>query len=152
MQFNKILNQAADYASLKSIVHHRHSCFILKGKKIVTKGFNHHRNVYSFEKRIHTTSTHAEMDALHKLRKNVLKDPKKFHRKIKQYTLVTVREHLGLNSIPCSICVQSLKKIGIRKIIYINQDGKLVKQFAKHLQNDHTSGPQKKMSSILFAL
>jgi deoxycytidylate deaminase len=149
MQFNKILNQAAEYASVKSIVHHKHSCFILKGKKIITKGFNHHRNVYSFENRIHTTSTHAEMDAINKLRKNVLKDPRKFNRKIKHFTLISVREKLNLNSIPCMYCTESIKKFGIRKVLFINEDGHLIKQCSKHLQNNHTSGPQKDLCKRL---
>jgi len=148
MQFINILDKAASYASIHSTVHHKHSCFVLKGKRILVKGFNHLRNVYSFEHCVHTTSTHAEIDAIHKLRKYVLKDPKKFKRKIKNYTLVTVRERLALNSIPCSVCLESLKRLGLKKLVFVNHEGCLKKELLKKLENNHKSGPQRYVEKL----
>lgn len=96
----------------------RHGAISLYKNKILTKGHNQCLN-----KDIIFTSMHAEMSVIQQLKRMNLN-----LKKIKKLTIVVIRINkngLLRQSKPCNKCQHIMKRYGIKKCIYSNEDGKL---------------------------
>lgn len=116
--------------SKKSDMSHKHAAMIYKGnQKILSYGYNHTRGCI-FGKPIY--GLHAEVDAILQLLKNVslyqyvtlnygccftLSLPPKEKKKLRGLTMIVIRNNME-NSKPCKHCLEFIKSVGIRKIIY----------------------------------
>lgn len=131
--------------------HSLHGAAII-GKKgrVIATGYNHHRTQCSrnnpryFGAFIHC-SFHAEMDAIFRFLGSLPRSKdiysQKTRKKLRSITLVVIRrtrEGQIVDSKPCFHCLQTIRRIGIRKIIYSTPTGHL--QYAK--SNDTTINPQ----------
>lgn len=67
-------------------------------------------------------------------------DPK-FRRKMRKLTIYIARHRYSTthsaHSEPCSHCVKEIKRIGIKKIVYVNGDGEINKSLANKYHNDY---------------
>lgn len=138
---------------LASRPHSLHGAAIV-GKKgrVIATGYNHHRNRCSQNNPRNfgafvQCSFHAEMDAIYRLLRSLprtgSKDTrsKKNRKKLRSITLVVIRrtrEGQIVDSKPCFHCLQTIRRIGIRKIIYSTPTGDL--HFVK--SNDTTINAQ----------
>lgn len=90
---------------------HRHGAVIVKGKDIISEGFNHKRwHLY------HKLSVHAEVDALSKL-----PHKKKLLSQCDMYVVRIGNEAMGRPlkfSKPCSDCTKAILKSGLRRVFY----------------------------------
>mgnify|MGYP005679907827 CR=1 FL=1 len=122
----------------------KHGALIIKGNKIVAKGFNNPRS--TFLKKLDYCQ-HAEMAAITSFINTVVrKNPKKFtpvsynNRKshplynLKDYTVLVVRipndkeklnDFTTVDSSPCVICAQRIYKLGFGKLVYSNNRNQL---------------------------
>jgi len=130
---NKKLCLLALEKSSESSQKFRHGAIITKGKKPIVYGVNHSRCTINGN---YSSCVHAEIDAIHKWLKIVLKG-KKFNNKKerlkflkmkgKKYKLYVVRENNSKNEIfsnskPCNDCTQVLQICNIRIIYSYNND------------------------------
>lgn len=71
-------------------------------------------------------TVHSEINVLLSLSPDVLNNP----RKLNKFTIVNVRINSKkeiCNSCCCTVCIQTLQKLGIRRIIYSKADGTFVR-------------------------
>jgi deoxycytidylate deaminase len=108
----------AMYVARKSTMRQKHGCVIVyKNKEIIAEGYNHTRN----NNMENIYSTHAEMEAIKKLRKIIRKKDKNFINKCKLYV---VRIGSGLTdallkqSSPCPHCAKAIDNIGIPRVCF----------------------------------
>mgnify|MGYP001051328727 FL=1 len=125
----------------------RHGAILTKGSsRVIFTGTNQDRSRY------HNSivpSTHAEMDVINKminhLRKQFFCD-KQVKRIMGKYTLwvgrITRNNHIA-NSMPCCDCLKKLKKHGLKRIGFSNDDGDFVICNLTYLTNTHMSKAQK---------
>lgn len=94
---------------------HRHGAVIVKGKKIISEGFNHKRwHLYMKNK----LSVHAEIAALSHVK---LKYDKKFLSQCDMYVVRLGNERTGRPlkySKPCQCCSKAILKSGVRRVFY----------------------------------
>jgi len=75
---------------------------------------------------------------------------KKVYRKLHNYTLLTIHIDQSSNDIrltnskPCSDCLEFIKKVGIKKIMYSTSDGKIVEEKVSDIQNTKITYSKKK--------
>jgi deoxycytidylate deaminase len=91
----------------------------------------YHKKAYCNDECIHL-SIHAEIDALFKLDNRYIKGLDIF--------IIRVNEKSYLkNSRPCNTCIEILKRKGIRKAYYSNEDGEIVYEFIENMPKIHES-------------
>lgn len=98
----------------------RHGAVLVKGGRLLSKGFNHYRTTIGGES---YCSTHAEMETLRKLGRH-----KEGIRAAKGSDLFVVRMGkdglLRRNSKPCPICVEWMHRYGVNRVYYTVGDAK----------------------------
>ncbi len=116
----------------KSDVSFRHSAAVIKDNNIISMGYN--KYIFNKELGIYTT-VHAEIDALNKVKKYTLVD------------VVTLRlSNTGTKlsqSRPCSMCIQKMKKRGVRYVYYSDQNGEIIKEEINKMEMTHFSASYK---------
>lgn len=99
---------------------HQIVAFAVKGGKPLAFGVNKRR--YSKNKSVFKCSMHAEIDLLNKLGDKA-KGSKIFIYRFNNTTSPTARENK--NGKPCPLCQHALKKAGVAKVVYVNDDGEV---------------------------
>ena len=118
-----------EYCS-QSVMRSLHGSIIYSGNTPIVQTTNDSAG-YVFKKNI--PSVHAEMNALHRARKTL--------RKINNAVLVVVRynrEGRLVNSYPCNLCIELIKKSSVVKVIYSDENGKLCECRSRDLKHKHT--------------
>tara|TARA_B100001094_G_C18180758_1_gene800741 strand:- start:694 stop:1167 length:474 start_codon:yes stop_codon:yes gene_type:complete len=141
-------NLAIDIA-LQSNQHYKLGCIIIKNGKIVCKHFNDKRSRINGKNFV---CIHAEINCIH----NLLKYEKN-NRKLKNYSMLVIRigkdddgNIVFRNAKPCKYCTESIKKIGLKKIIYSNDDGDLEKIKINELESEYISKGYDRMNHIIL--
>ena len=118
-------NIAIDIA-LESEQHYKLGCVIIKNGQIICRNCNDKRSRINGKNFV---CIHAEVNCIH----NLLKYEKN-QRKLKKYIIFVVRlgkDELGntilRNAKPCKYCTESIKKIGLKKILFSNDNGNIEK-------------------------
>jgi hypothetical protein len=97
----------------------QHFSGIFKNGKMIYTGSNHLRN--SYKNQCVCFSTHAEMDVLHKVLKDLAIRSFKEFIDLKKYSIAVVRigrDGCIKNSRPCNQCLETMCKYNIKKVIY----------------------------------
>ena len=140
----------------------KHGALIIKGNKIVAKGFNNPRSSFLKKK---DYCQHAEMAAVTSFINTVVrKNPKKFtpfsysNRKshplynLKDYTVLVVRipndkckldQYVTVDSSPCLVCAKRMCKLGFGKLVYSNNNNELVVVKSDHYDKVHLCSAQR---------
>jgi len=128
----------------------KHGAVIAKGKKIIVYGVNNSRSTINGS---YSSCVHAEVDAVHKWLKIILKGKtfnnknervKYIQKKGKKYKLYVVREnkssneYLFSNSKPCVGCTEILKTCNF-KVVYSHHEDKIITTKANKLDNPITT-------------
>ena len=62
----------------------------------------------------------------------------------KDIVVIRINKNLALkNSRPCSMCIEKMKKLGIRKVYYSNNDGEMICEDVKTMTSEHISAGNK---------
>lgn len=148
----RIQNEAFNIAH-KSTQRYKHGAVITQGSKIMFTGFNQNNRTKILNS-VHTC-VHSEIDVINKLIKHLKRKHGKHYLKYaKKYSLYVVRliklhknakKYSLANSLPCYYCSKKIKEIGLKNIIYSNEDGLLVKTKCNQLHSTHQSDAQKKI-------
>jgi pyrimidine deaminase RibD-like protein len=93
--------------AVKSPLTHKHGCIIVKGNKIISKGYNNKTNVYS------ESSIHAEIAALRKV-KHLLDETCTMY----VVRIGTPEQYAFKYSKPCATCASMITKFKIRTVFY----------------------------------
>jgi deoxycytidylate deaminase len=126
-RFTRLAGLAAD-ESVKSTLCFKHGAIIYKGGKKICAGYNQNTRT-TYRKNI-CCSVHAEMDTVTKFLNSFIKihstkNPNKIRRKLNKFSICVVRSQENsdgdlyyLNSMPCIDCMNKLKHVGLKNIIY----------------------------------
>ena len=113
--------QLAGYEATKSIVGYKHGCVAVVSGKIVARGFNNYRTHSKDGLIAHACSCHAEIDVLRKCRKqNITK-------KITLYVARVTNSNTLDCSQPCVDCYTKMQSFEIKRLIYSDHHGEIVK-------------------------
>ena len=68
----------------------------------------------------------------------------KFRRRENKLTIYIARykssdKQTSGHSAPCSSCLKKIKKIGIKKIVYVNENGEIINCLSKNFNTDYIS-------------
>ena len=149
----KIFKKAASEEAEKSPCNFKHGAIITISNKILIRGFNNPRT--KFLRNIKSCQ-HAEMSVITKFetfikKKNLTGKKKKIY--INKCTLWVIRttrtnKHL-CNSAPCLDCLNSIKKLGLKKIGFSDKTGALKLIKVKDFKTTHKSHAQKNLAKYL---
>ena len=145
---DKMIEYAMKQA-LKSNLKFQHGAILSKGGKILASGFNKSRSSFM---NITQTCLHAEMDVINKYYNTVVH--KKLNLKKKQniselskcilWVIRLSANNELVSSKPCNVCINNIKKIGVKKIGYSDENGNIIIENTKDISNNHISEAQKK--------
>jgi tRNA(Arg) A34 adenosine deaminase TadA len=107
----------------KSIMSSKHGSIAVVGGKIISRGFNN----FLF---------HAEMSIFKKINYKKM-------RKVDVYVIRINGNGKLINSKPCSHCLNSLKKLNIKKIYYSDENGDIVCEKTNDMKTDYISSGYK---------
>lgn len=147
--------------SRNSIQQFKHGAVLCKGGKKIC--CSHNMDTRTSYRRNICCSIHAEMGAVTKFLNSYIKihshsrkDPDKIKRKLGKFSICVVRSIVSENDIhcvssaPCIDCLNKLKSVGLKNIIYSNQDGSItnVKLSSFHPSNSFVTASMKKQLFI----
>ena len=135
----------------KSNILQKHGCVIVISGKIISRGFNNHRNQSNDGFLNNTCTCHAEISAIrnfYKFKKYYNYKYKKYYnykfinKNIKNGTLYVVRINNNgelRSSAPCINCYNTILKVGIKKIVYSDVHGNIISCYTKNYNIIHES-------------
>lgn len=143
----RVKNIARDEAD-KSPCLHKHGAVISKGKHIFTSGHNTYFRNSFMSYNCEDYCIHAEMAAANSFINIFQRTNPKL--KIKKYTIWCVRISKDgfINSSPCIICLERLKKIGFGKIGFSDSDGNIKQYKLDTFESFHYSSGFGKIKNI----
>jgi len=110
----------------------KHAAVVMIGGKILSYGFNSMRG---------SKTDHAECSAIRKyMYTRGINETTIFKRKFSKLTVVVIRLSCGDNismSKPCKHCIEYMRKLGIKAVIYSNNNGDMIKENVKKINNKH---------------
>ena len=124
---NKLKNESVNSTCKK----HKHSAAIFDKNNIFSIGFNHYING-------DLMTLHAEIHAISRLPRDLI------YGKWIMVIRVNTKSELK-NSRPCNECIDKLKKKGIKKVFYSNDDGKIIIEIVNDMKYIHTSYRNRKV-------
>ena len=134
-KYDDLLEQLKKIAMISEISF-RHAAALIKGSTIYSSGHNKYIKeieIKGVKNKLYKT-IHAEVDVISNF---------PYKKSIKGMDIIVIRINKGLslrNSRPCSDCICKLEKVGIRKVFYSDEKGRLVSEFVEDMPKIHTSG------------
>ena len=134
--------------AVNSDINCKHAAALLYNNNIYSPSIN--KFIKSFdikskntdEIQTHYKTIHAEISVF-------LNFPKKKSMKGMDIIVIRINKNLALkNSRPCNHCIDKLKKIGIRKVFYSNEDGKIISEFINDMEKIHISSGTRLLNRI----
>jgi hypothetical protein len=146
--------------SRNSVQQFKHGAVLCKGGKKIC--CSHNMDTRTSYRRNICCSIHAEMGAVTKFLNSYIKihshakDPEKIKRKLGKFSICVVRSIVSENDIhcvssaPCTDCLSKLKTVGLKNIIYSNQDGSItnMKLSSFHPSNSFVTASMRKQLFI----
>jgi len=125
-----------------SSIYYKHAAALIDGDRIYSAGVNQFVKTVNIklknsnEIQTHFRTIHAEISVFSRI-------PKKTAKGL-DILVIRINKNFALkNSRPCNHCIDKLKKIGIRKVFYSNQDGNIVGEFIDDMEKLHVSDGNK---------
>lgn len=112
--------------AVHSDVTHQHAAGILIGKKLINPYCNKFSKRLSID-RSFEKSTHAEINSIYSYL--TLISPRNRNNVPINILVIRVKNNILRNSRPCNICILKMKKIGINKVYYSNNNGIIVYEY-----------------------
>lgn len=127
-KFYDIINTLRKIA-MCSDINYKHAAALIKTSEQTIFGVGYNR----FTAKMRTV--HAELNALFN---NKLKS-------VKGMDIIVIRTSKNklANSRPCNNCIEKMIKMGIRKVYYSNESGKIVSEFVEEMDKIHISSGTK---------
>ena len=130
-----------------SDISYKHAAALIDNDNIYSSGVNrfvktfHIKSKGTDEIQTHFKTIHAEINVFSKMPKRSVKGL--------DILVIRINKQLALkNSRPCNHCIDKLKKIGIRKVFYSNENGNIVSEFINDMEKRHISAGAKLMEKI----
>lgn len=153
-KFSKYIELLKKLAS-NSDIHYKHAAALIKNEKIYSAGINKFvkkLDVKSYNKKTgensietHFKTIHAEISVFDKLSKKSSKGL--------DIIVIRINKNFTLkNSRPCNHCIDKLKKIGIRKVFYSNENGQIICEYIEHMKKIHISAGSRFLNRIELSL
>ena len=128
MESLDILKKKAKNSGLQ----HKHSACLIKGNKICAIGINKFLKEINVNNVRGKTTIHAEIDAILNFNAKSLKGM--------DIIIIRVGPSNNLqNSRPCNSCIEKMRKKGIRKAYYSDENGDIVYEFIDDMPKIHIS-------------
>ena len=121
----------AAYEAKKSPCRAQHGCVAVTNGRIIGRGYNYYRNPSSDGFISDICTCHAEMAALREIyrmingRGHYSKNKNKIFKKVTLYVVRINKENILQKSTPCTDCMQVIKALQIKKIVY-SDDGEII--------------------------
>jgi deoxycytidylate deaminase len=116
----------------RSCLLHKHGACLMKGTKIISMGCNKYFKIWDFEGIKVKTTIHAEMET-------IANSYKKYVRGMDMMIIRIGSSNTLRNSRPCSSCIETMKRKGIRKVYYSTEEGLIQYEYIKEMQKGHIS-------------
>jgi len=130
-----------------SSIYYKHAAALIDGDRIYSAGVNQFVKTVNIklknsnEIQTHFRTIHAEISVFSRI-------PKKTAKGL-DILVIRINKNFALkNSRPCNHCIDKLKKIGIRKVFYSNQDGNIVGEFIDDMEKLHVSDGNKFLQKL----
>ena len=146
----KIAQRAYHQATLSPCLM-RHGCVATLNGSIIAHGHNNHR-LHSRDKILNNQSCtcHAEIATIRALFYAIgaHRDPRKLKKfkKIVMYCVRVDREGNPRDSMPCVACAQSMKDLGIKRVVFSKNNGFLESEKIKDYDTAYRSQSRKNLS------
>ena len=125
--------------AFESAIYYKHAAALISGDTIYSAGVNKFIKEIKINDKVFYKTMHAEITVFEKL-------PKKKVRGL-DILVIRINKHLALrNSRPCNDCIDKLLKLGIRKVYYSNEEGRIVSEIVEHMERLHTSSGTKHLN------
>ena len=129
-----------------------HGCVAVMSGKIIAEGRNSSRTC-SKDGFIFGCSCHAEIATLRNIHKmyskqNNLRKMRIIYSRITLYIVRYNKDHFYANSAPCVLCTKKIKELGVKKLVYCNQNHCFNITKTKDYFTDHYSGCCKRFMNI----
>lgn len=111
-----------------SDIYYQHAAGIIQNNKLISSGINKFAAVKSPQ---YKRTIHAEISAFYNVSKKSLKGL--------DVIVIRIKNNMLKNSRPCNNCIDKLRKVGIRKVYYSNEDGIIVSEFVENMEKLHIS-------------
>ena len=122
--------------AFESIVYYKHAAALISGDTVYSAGVNKFIKEVKINDKTFYKTMHAEITVFERL-------PKKKVRGL-DILVIRINKNLALrNSRPCNQCIDTLLKLGIRKVYYSNEEGRIVSEFVEQMEKLHTSSGTK---------
>jgi cytidine deaminase len=119
--------------AIKSLVNSKHAAAIIKNNKLY----------YTTNNKFTTTvrTIHAEINIFYNIPKM----------SIKNIDIIVIRISKSYelrNSRPCNDCIDKLRKMGIRKVYYSNDEGEIINEYLQDMKKIHISSGARFLKKI----
>ena len=121
----------------------QHGCVAVKNGRIIGRGYNNYRTCSSDGFIQNCMTCHAEISALREVNK-LNKDFKK----VSLYIVRVDHNNCLKSSAPCVDCMKQIIRLKIKRIIYSNDDGKLIVQNPETYNTQHTTTGRRVLTNI----
>lgn len=130
--FNDHLELLTKLAS-DSIIYYKHAAALLCGTNLYSLGINKFVGEFKDkDNKVHYKTVHAEI--------NVFKNFPKKNVKGMDILVIRINKKFVLkNSRPCNQCIDKLRKIGIRRVYYSNDEGSITSENVEMMEKRHVS-------------
>jgi deoxycytidylate deaminase len=115
-----------------SCIQNKHSACLIKGDKIFSIGINKCIKKIHFGDKIAKSTIHAEINA-------ILQADLRYTKGMDILIIRVNKSRKLQNSRPCNSCIDKLRKHGIRKAYYSNEQGEIVWEFIDDMPKIHIS-------------
>ena len=119
----------------ESEVSNRHSAALVSNNTVYNYGVNSYTTKKINNRKI-ICCKHAEISVFHGIKQ---KDLKKISRMLDLVVIRISKNGSLCNSMPCKNCIETLRKIGIKRIFYSDDNGNILVEDAKNITNNHVS-------------
>lgn len=125
----KMLTKMASY----SLISYKHAAALISKSTVFSSGINKFVGEFKDENnKIHYKTIHAEI--------NVFETFPKKHVRGMDILVIRIGKNSALkNSRPCNQCIDKLKKLGIRKVFYSDDNGYIVSEHVETMEKRHVS-------------
>lgn len=130
-----------------SDISYKHAAALIDSAHIYSSGVNRFVKTFQIKSKetneiqTHFKTVHAEINVFSKMPKKSVKGL--------DILVIRINKQLALkNSRPCNNCIDKLKKIGIRKVFYSNENGNIIGEFINDMEKYHISSGTKFMERI----
>ena len=138
----RFIDMAANEARRSSCLM-QHGCVAVKNGRIIGRGYNNYRTCSNDGFIQNCMTCHAEISAIRQANKLNIN-----FKKVSLYIVRVDNKNCLKSSAPCIDCMKQINRLKIKRIIFSNNDGKLIVQNPETYNIKHTTTGRRVLTNI----